>query len=138
VLASTTPCSHQAAGYLRTFNPKVVGSSPTGGTSHGLGPTRDRGLTRARDVRRRNPALSTAGGIEVSNPHPKYLSNHSQIARSPAHLATQTTGHALAGHTKECSKVCPGDPEGKQVLLHCESDCGIEALESRRHVGKSL
>ena len=32
VLASTTPCSHQAAAYLRTFNPKVVGSSPTGGT----------------------------------------------------------------------------------------------------------
>ena len=33
VLASTTPCSHQAAAYLRTFNPKVVGSSPTGGTA---------------------------------------------------------------------------------------------------------
>ena len=127
----TSACSSQTLTGLRTFNPKVVGSSPTGGTNHGLSPGRSRGLTRARDVGRRNPALSTAAGVEVSNPHPEYLSNHSQIARSPAHLATQTTGHALAGHTKECPKVRPGDPEGEQVLLHRESDCGIEALEGR-------
>ena len=38
VLASTTPCSHQAAAYLRTFNPKVVGSSPTGGTAPASAP----------------------------------------------------------------------------------------------------
>ena len=38
VLASTTACSHQAAAYLRTFNPKVVGSSPTGGTAPASAP----------------------------------------------------------------------------------------------------
>ena len=37
MLASTTACSHQAAAYLRTFNPKVVGSSPTGGTASASG-----------------------------------------------------------------------------------------------------
>ena len=42
-------CSIQTTTGLRTFNPKVVGSSPTGGTGR-LGPGRDRGLTRPWDA----------------------------------------------------------------------------------------
>ena len=79
----TSACSIQTMADLRTFNPKVVGSSPTGGTSHSLGPTRDRGLTRARDVRCRNPPLGAAGGIEVSNPHPEELGDDDEVGSSP-------------------------------------------------------
>ena len=79
----TSACSSQTMTGLRTFNPKVVGSSPTGGTSHSLGPTRDRGLTCARNVRCRNPTLGAAGGIEVSNPHPEELGDDDEVGSSP-------------------------------------------------------
>ena len=40
---STSVCSIQTMARLRTFNPKVVGSSPTGGTPAASGPVPQRG-----------------------------------------------------------------------------------------------